>query len=403
MKSESVLAHVFVPKALRHVNETRVAIPMNAIEMKEPNCPPLVPFTGHCGCRDRCKIKYAIPKEFPHCFPLRTIPIESYYAIQHPKVPPQQKQKSSLPKIQDNETHIPTYCNRWEELLVAERLRLLMLFERYSQYNVELHRRRRAPPTQMNNDEKSATDNSSAVRNWTTFRIEGIADASPPLAIGDRVFIRPLHTAQQTIDNRYQKPQHPPHMMIQQVEIRSAIQSIERKVGGLVHVNWIDGQEEVRMNQAAGQHLYGFANLKYNVRFVPSVRVMEATLSALDWLRSVAAHSEIQTVLFPDKAPSLPTGPSARDILLQAGTVISSLDRLNDQQMSFVNMVINRSLRPSYEDIRGPMICTGPAGTGMWISDLPRVFFLQKQLSLILSCLFLLMNAELLQARREQC
>ena len=65
-------------------------------------------------------------------------------------------------------------------------------------------------------------------------------------------------------------------------------------------------------------------------------------------------------LLFPNKAPEILSAP-----ILTAAESDQPLNmELNHQQASFVRTALARSLKPSMDSVRSPLVLTGPAGTG---------------------------------------
>ena len=108
----------------------------------------------------------------------------------------------------------------------------------------------------------------------------------------------------------------------------------------------------------------------YNIRFVPSNVGMKRFLTALDWFGEAFADApgKAMELLFPVAAPNVPiTSHEAA-----ANDIVARSYKLNDRQADFVSMVLGRTKHPSSE-IRGPMVCTGPAGTGKTLTMLSAI------------------------------
>ena len=94
----------------------------------------------------------------------------------------------------------------------------------------------------------------------------------------------------------------------------------------------------------------------YNIRILPSGKPYRNCLTALDWVDTIPS-SIMVPLLFPNKAPSL----SAHVIAASEADATLNME-LNHEQASFVRTALARSLEPSMDAIRGPLILTGPAG-----------------------------------------
>ena len=96
--------------------------------------------------------------------------------------------------------------------------------------------------------------------------------------------------------------------------------------------------------------------------------VINRSLTSLDWLEglSMLGKRTLQAILFPVTAPVVaPLTPKQQIISCGAPTEVDISDiskPLNELQSSFVRMVRARTLDPSFETTRPPMILTGPAG-----------------------------------------
>ena len=285
IKSDTALAQTYVPEAWRVINERPVTMPMQAIppafsvpsnQQHKPHR--LVPHTPHCGCPGG---QGNSTRPFPHVLPTRSVVPEMYYAVAQRRLETlgnlsvSTLLKASLqkngPLILDEFPTIQAYCQAWESLVVAERQHMLMLYERYTQYQASL------------GFPKDPKDNK-----YAELYLEGIADANPPLLIGDHVLIRPIN-------------QRIPH----QAEIQSTVLSVDRIGKGRVQFSWISPEQERYLHP-----LYGslripptFQQGRCTVRFVKSKKMLQATLSALDWARQTPS---LMSFLYPKEAPVVP-------------------------------------------------------------------------------------------------
>ena len=365
LSKHAVLANAYVPQSLRAVNEAPATFSLTtwSVHLNNPEKVALVPYTPYCGCSDLHADDDSAKKKlpFPHVFPERKIQSELYYAVEQRKSrellngsrwQPLKNNKAESAHAQAYVTadasSLDGYCSVWESLLVQERQETLMLYERYSQYNVRItisHRQ---------------IDGSAAVDPMPTasVRIDGIADANPCLQIGDTVLIRPVHALP------FQN-----HHMGGVLEIRATVLSIQR-VGGLVRFSWIDNNN---------YYTASLRNQSFNIRFVPSIQSLERSFSALDWLRSFAKKNDstemaVMKFLFPREAPIIPVC-NAKALLQRGGRndddatatsttmmmIMADLNRLNATQLSFVNMVMARTLptsSPKEEEEEQKIDCT---------------------------------------------
>jgi AAA domain len=291
---------------------------------------------------------------------------------------PQKQQQP--PSIFDSISNASDYCQAWEGLLWQERKHLLRLYERYAKYNMVVRRQPRSPRPQAVAD------------------IAGIADASPSLMPGDAVLVRTAHEVVLPPDvNRMCVPnaatgRYSPAPFRQHVELRCVLEHVTRQphdVGratGKVHFTWTDDACSAFLDATMHHPHYPNPRL-YHLRFVPSWDLTVGCLSALDWLGSLPKHHAnalFHTLLFPTSAPILPS--ENRSLLLEgqfafmnhdgsssstggaATPTATATDKpaamLNPQQRDFCRLVERRAMHPSYESIREPLVCSGPAGTG---------------------------------------
>jgi hypothetical protein len=233
---------------------------------------------------------------------------------------------------------LEVYLAHWEETLNIERKELLYRYEKFSQYTVMVH---------------TPKDN-QAHRAWIT--VPGIADATPPLQIGDVVLVRPLRLLSlPTVINGYISWSLPHHV----VEIRTIVVAVNRRRAkrDSVEVSWLDNAHHAMLMQAMGI-TSPIISGPYNVRFVPSTKPQHRSLTALDWIGETfrSDGASFMNLMYPKEAPDVP--------LHTLSNLVTFETTLNERQTEFVNMVVSRTTRPSTKSIRGPMILTGPAGTG---------------------------------------
>lgn len=489
MKESSVLAKKYVPNNLREVNHWPLTNPFVAITPAEaprrvsapaPPRPVLVPPVP-CQCLDGV---VAVPKpsaaatpaptQRSHvvCAPFRHIlPNDNYYGVHWAGRKPSVIQIVKADDISD----LKRYCFVWEFILNKEREEVLLRYENYSHYAVSLKISNLASVRHHDDDGEHGPGQRCL---QATFSCHGIADANPPLMIGDTVLIRPLHRlslplmykhefpppkmppppveppklqplpvpatpaqkrlhtlrkkefsdyhkaldmhlrdqdyAQKTVVRQHERQQaqlqlldsimqtweqeHPTKQQtIRQildslqwsppervVEIQSKILLLSRSLNPTANngrkghadqviFSWLDNMTANILSytsSAAAKANINHAEL-YNIRFVPSKVGMKRFLTALDWLAESFADApgKAMELLFPVSAPNVPISSSealANDILARSY-------KLNDRQAEFVSMVLGRTKRPSMNEIRGPMICTGPAGTGKTLALLSAI------------------------------
>ena len=359
LSEAAVLAHAYVPEALRLVNQSEAGLFLTDTSCKVNQDAlqtfPFVPFTLRCGHEPKCN-------PFPHQYPIRRFPAELYYAIQrykqqlmNPKGTEELDREKLLASV-DEIANMKDYCTFWELLMVKERKAVLLLYERYSQYDVKIK-----ILTPKGTDSKP--------RMKAEVQIAGIADASPPLAIGDIVLIRPLKCL--PIGPH---PSNPLMSTFAHVEIQATIESIERKGDiGKLRMGWVSFQDHNWLKS-----VYSIRN-GFNIRFIPSPASLQRSLTALDFLSNMTERygSELMEMLFPENAPVVPVCPPAIALLQETNTnhaLEADLSRLNQDQLSFINMVTARTLHPAQDQVRPPMILTGPAGTGKSFASPGRLF-----------------------------
>jgi hypothetical protein len=380
LSEHSVLAENFVPEHLRRVNEWYVTAPLPAATQQQTvTAGPkklLVPFVPICYCGGNASVSAV---QHLHAYPLRTVPSDLYYAVEYragklqpskneeslPAVPPPKK----VPSV-DNISSLDDYLSTWEKNLEAERKEVLLRYENYSQYAKPVQIRTIALQT------KGHPTTFAGVLLKATLDVNGIADASPPLMIGDTVLLRPMHRvslpmpkqhAQARLDDLQWSP------AIHVAEVQARVLSVQRgtsSIGDKVIFSWLDRESSdilLHTLRSAAQSVHSKTTRKepylfFNVRFVPAATRHERCLTALDWLHETYKDNpqSAMDLLFPVTAPAVFLPASE----LASNDILAHSNQLNDKQASFVNMVLGRTQHPSTDQIRGPMVLTGPAGTG---------------------------------------
>ena len=251
-----------------------------------------------------------------------------------------------------------------------ERTELLMRYESYSQYSKPVSIVETTMPGK--GTERLLT---------ATVSVKGIADASPTLMIGDTVLVRPMHRVSLSlpINSTGRRDWSPP---IHVAELRATILSVRRGLNqssDSVVLSWLNSREStlfLHSLQCAAQtqpmnSKNGGNEIRFNIRFVPAVTRNTRCLTALNWLVKTYRENpnHAMELLFPVAAPvvAIPAGKIALN------DISAHSNDLNDNQADFVAMVVGRTQHPSMDQIRAPMILTGPAGTGMSARRLIRV------------------------------
>lgn len=342
MKEETVLAPNFVPDHLKDIYKRHATtypspdllsasgVEASYMEELRANLVPMCMEDPNMRA-ELCPIRQFYPEDY------------LYYALSnHEEDSPLKQQQENggsepfsllLPHSKDATT-VAEYHKTFEALLIEERRQMLLLYERYSQYNITLTmaEERTATPT------VPSSSSPSVVRCFASIR--GIADANPPLQPGDHVMVRFIRPR----PSRF----HHGTMATDVLEVRSLVNSIQRAKGGMVHFSWLDPALKL-----------GFRDKKPMrscfLRFIPNHDMHAYSLSALDWLLK-SNEQYIRPLLFPTAAPVLPS--HTRDFCRV------ETSELNVNQRDFVDLVLRRTRHASFDEIRSPMILTGPAGTG---------------------------------------
>jgi helicase MOV-10 len=345
LDATSVLADRYVPQHLRAINHQNITTPMVAVKLPsldpEALMPSLVPPIPTCYCKE----KHEHTKH-----PVRTIPPELRFALLPTNSLPQllsikeeKKQAELAINHVDGISVLSGYFTTFEKLLQEERAKVLILYERYSQFNV--------PVTTYHGRSRDSTPrgspNSPALT--ASCSIRGIADARPALQTGDHVLFRPMRSLSlPDLCNPMSQYWGPPHHT---VEIDAQVRNVKRNTGtkkesihDVVATTWLDINTDQTIKAS-------YPAQSYNIRFIPSTKLFERCLTALDWLSTLPPKLAMD-MLFPNDAP-----------VLHARTNFK-YDDLNEKQATFVNMVRLRTAYPNVDIIRPPMLLTGPAGTG---------------------------------------
>jgi hypothetical protein len=376
LQDTSVLASAYIPEYLKSINLLTIDAPM--ITQLLPDTQPvlnainvnLVPKTP-CVCTQNHQDS-VFHQNHQHIPELR-------FALN--KLPPDFNSQVPLRHV-DNIASLEDYVPTFRALLQRERQEVLMLYERYSQYD-RLLTFPKSRTARTNNefsdinidattieDTHTATNietsTSTTARSVAVLVIPGISDAKPAIEPGDYVLIRPMCLVSLPIQgppgtgtrkNTWSKPD-------KTVEIQSQVISVLRSRDlrkDKVVVTWFS-------NPFQSTFRLIYPQSTYNVRFIPSTNSYNSCMTALDWCASLKPQLAMN-LLFPTQAPALPTSTVS---LLQTHDNKCKKDeflaRLNKAQTHFVEMVLQRTKYPS-QVLRPPMILTGPAGTGKFTMD----------------------------------
>jgi hypothetical protein len=448
LSEESVLASQFVPQHLKIVNSWNVSATFSAAGIissdendddnnKVHSHPGRKSWTPHiliCCCGDATKTSNGNGPDnslrtVHSSYPIRKVPSDLYWATRTTTTTKPIPTTNTKDENTANTTTNPQVCSAesistlqdykttWESILQIERMEILKRYEQYSQY---------AHPIYIPSHVSMYAIDSSGSTGTTTISmgIAGIADANPPLQIGDIVLLRPLHPLSLPI-----APTHPYHHQQQQqtsstpvyipeipqnhpvwsppahvTEIQVRVLSVRRsnpldtviltwlhpKTWNLLH-HTLSTAKSFHQRHHHHQHhhkqrsktklpnVHSATSIssasssysdsppdvwEFNVRFVPSNTQYKRCLTALDWL----VHSfhdqpaRAMEFLFPTHAPYIQV--HARNNDSTNGSILEWTRDLNHQQADFVRMVLHRTQNPSTDAIRGPMVLTGCAGTG---------------------------------------
>lgn len=387
LDDSNFLARTFVPQHLRAVNEWVPTLMIPA-------------FRSPVDAKDVDAIRQNLIPQMPseelrsHVFPVRQVPPETMFAVNYQKrmLILQGLKKSgiideneTLPQV-DNISNLDSYRSTFERLLCAERKEILLLYERYSQFDkpvsVEF------PSSTATNDRKNITDERNFSKCYTEIR--GIADAQPHLIPGDLVLYRPMQPialpktsngkVNLNVRNQSRMAELKWSYANNYVEIQTQVTAVarQRKAGYSprnAHTNQAppgapaEGSKDTLESTWVGHPWcsilrYSVPSGRYNIRIIPCPKMIERCLTALDWLSTVPPALAMG-LLFPTEAPSVPSWLSSpllssmSDQNTNAETM--NIESLNIEQYAFANLVLGRTLCPDAERIRGPMVLTGPA------------------------------------------
>lgn len=388
------MAANFVPELLRRVNEWHVAARLTAVTANNDagaaTVPKrlLVPFVPVCHCRGTTQISANQPL---HVFPIRAIPSDLYFAVQNraalirpdvvaepplaatngekARAPPTPR-PASLPSV-DSISSLDDYRSAWGEILALERNEVLLRYENYSQYAKPVRVQASDHPRRAAQGAQSASDGGTLCQ--AIIDVQGVADASPPLTIGDIVLVRPMDYVSLPLPPLHHPPR--PVALLKGAhwsppigaEVTATVLSVQRgSPSDKVIMSWLNKFESDVLLQAlqyaAKGKGYDSRTFSFNVRFVPAAARHERCLTALDWFGETYKENPraAMELLFPVTAPAI-SFPASE---LALNDILAHSKNLNDKQCSFVSMALARTQYPSTDEVRPPMVLTGPAGTG---------------------------------------
>jgi hypothetical protein len=277
----------------------------------------------------------------------------------------------------DETSSVTEYCSVFEQALRSEYEEHLRLYELYSLYHfhIELLDKHPHPVIPCQDYKEARQAAGSFVYKTARLVIDGISDARPTLQIGDIVLLRPIPAYDQVhveiesrivrvirgqTNRRFDASQGNDHFGKDQVIITWGLNHKQTSYLLLKHLS----KTSLRKTQKKGEmHKTSEHNIMFNVRFIPSAAVLERCLTALDWLSHVSKNNPqaLDDVLFPVKAPAVKP-LSAHQMHRMKEDYSDEENPLNELQSSFVKMVGARTRDPEYNNVRPPMILTGPAG-----------------------------------------
>jgi hypothetical protein len=394
MDSRSVLADRFVPHALQNVNFAKptqvwpaVNLPVLEHELAtiffQSVPPPLLNCScGRNGTNDSvvAAAARATPQQHSWKYPLRVLHPELNFASERrreqlksvltpptPTIPMKDGAQDSWNDDQAGDLVLPAvedikdpamYRATFEAILAAERKEVLILYERHSQYDLHITTTHK-PKYKVHYDGPPAEVADSASRFKVI--IPGIADAHPPLQAGDFLLLRNVKKVSLPQNENPPKGVLRWNQAIHLIEIISRVTNIvvdkSPKVMGGIEGTWMPN-----FQAAVLDHTYPEA--KYNLRVIPNTTTAQRCLTALDWLATIPSDM-VMRMLFPDQAPRLLSlGVNNSDDDNNNDRSGGATADLNDKQSAFCQMVLARTRSPATDQVRGPMVLTGPAGTG---------------------------------------
>ena len=449
MKETSLLAPSYVPQHVRAVHTLPITAVVNAFfgfnkqphqqQRKASATDAAVNrvYQSLCYCQHPCLCtperrdkhrqtqQNRIPKSlFPnkdYCY---------YYAVskegqqKHPNTSMEQDKSSSETTTKAHLLAVESVSNKQEyvdvfsKLLKEEYERLMILYERYSAYNVSIQ-----PLT------------TTTTRPQASILIPGIYDARPSVQTGDTLLIRPhetvvlrppvvvqgptthqvmhlqhqqalLYHQQERIHELQNKANYYKEYLQQEAQLifkqqQQLVNDYNRLLAGNTSTFTHQDRVEIRttvlrslkndklvsswlqqQNEEFSHLAESLTDQTYSVRIIPNSTKYDRCWTALVWLMVEIPDDHGKELLFPTQAPVLPpyTPPQVYTALAGVATTASTdannasesnsngkggeTNNLNEQQLSFCRMVLLRTAHPSMDKVRPPMVLTGPAGTG---------------------------------------
>lgn len=368
MNGKSILAEEYVPTQYREVNLVPVkwAVPsmsLPSLSLDKYQLPPMIPnfaprafpqfiwtpedalyeklfaleIYQQTLCRPHTWTRHPVfasflrsrKYQFQYCDECETYDSFNHLGqVQHSKRP--------LPQIpiRDTSFSIENYISTFQILIDEERKTKLDMFERFSQYNVQI----------------------SYNAEYCWLRIDGIVDAKPPVEPGDLVLLRPVQNT------------------ITQMEVEAFVIRTERTRSNGDRICFT----------SVPSNLAWIYSEHCNMRILPSPQSYISCQSALQWLKTVPSDV-VDNLLFP-------THDASQDVGFPGVPTVSSEDHdeyrdLSHDQRSFIELVLARTDTPETHRLRCPLILTGPAGTGKTCTLLAAILsVLEKPKTRILIC-----------------
>jgi len=257
------------------------------------------------------------------------------------------------------------YHDKYESLLLLERDEILRLYEHLSQYRVKVS------PFPGNDGGRSGGSAASAFL-YAHIVIPGIADVQPSLSVGDTCLVRPVEPLQLPAHQQGAKMVFDPSRRAyvpNPVEIQCLVLRIVRGRAGNpdeVVITWLSADDD-----SALQHAWSYYppdRRLFNVRFVPGTHPMERCLTALDWATRLP-NSVVDSLILAPKEEAQLALPQYRDghkhsEAAEGKCIDLGQYSLNEKQHAFVSICLSRTIHPSLNRVREPMLLTGPAGVG---------------------------------------
>lgn len=362
----NILARNYVPQHMKAINQVQVTCIIPTLEPPKSEVETERVFRGLMRHSLACECTGEKGKNC-HALPAKILALEEHSFARNQM---KKRNGAAVPPISMSSGR-DAYIQTFRELMQLEYEAQSKLFERYSQYEVEIF------TTALPLTEKKKHRHQLVAK----FRVSGIADGRPSVQPGDLVLIRPYGVVPNPYHLRRSYPKcspntAPPPVMLfpgahqipyHRVEIRAKVVQVVRGKPSpdkelrkdLVIINWcVDPTLAMSMLSQ---------DRRFTVRFVPSTSSHERALTAFRWLETL--HPTIaKDLLFPTETPKLPPTAPVDESDVDYDSLELEYMQLNENQTKFVRMMITRTENPAKESVRSPIVLTGPAGTGKQIS-----------------------------------